>query len=124
MNTEPIIARTPWEPSAEVELFPLPAWMERGLCAEIGDDFWFPEKGGSTLAAKRVCQSCPVIAECLEYAISNNERFGVWGGRSERERRDLMDARSTTCEGCGHDFTNLRALGSHKRFCKARQVAE
>ena len=123
MNGYSIRVRTPWEPSASVELFAIPSWMDQAICSQVDPDAHFPEKGGSTLAAKKVCQSCPVIAECLEYAISNNERFGVWGGRSERERRDLMDARSTTCEGCGHDFTNLRALGSHKRFCKARQVA-
>jgi WhiB family transcriptional regulator, redox-sensing transcriptional regulator len=50
---------------------------------------FFPEKGGSTREAKRVCTTCPVRAECLEYALGNDERFGIWGGLSERERRRL-----------------------------------
>ena len=39
--------------------------------------------------AKRICQGCEVRAECLEYALANDERFGLWGGLSERERRKL-----------------------------------
>ena len=49
----------------------------------------FPEKGGSTRDAKRVCTGCTVRAECLEFALANDERFGIWGGLSERERRRL-----------------------------------
>jgi WhiB family transcriptional regulator, redox-sensing transcriptional regulator len=49
----------------------------------------FPEKGGSTREAKRVCLSCEVRSECLEYALAHDERFGIWGGLSERERRRL-----------------------------------
>src|SRR6266511_746616 len=40
-------------------------------------------------AAKRICQTCVVQVECLEYALANDERFGIWGGMSERERRRL-----------------------------------
>ena len=47
------------------------------------------EKGGSTREAKRVCLSCDVRSECLEYALAHDERFGIWGGLSERERRRL-----------------------------------
>lgn len=64
-------------------------WRSRGVCAQVGGDTWFPERGGSTTEAKKVCQGCPVKDECLEWAISNDERFGVWGGVSERERRVL-----------------------------------
>ena len=49
----------------------------------------FPEKGGSTREAKKVCLSCDVRVECLEYALGQDERFGIWGGLSERERRRL-----------------------------------
>jgi WhiB family redox-sensing transcriptional regulator len=65
------------------------SWQDRAVCAEIGGDFWFPEKGGSTREPKQVCRACPVRAECLEYALEHDERFGVWGGLSERERRRL-----------------------------------
>ena len=62
-------------------------WQERALCAQTDPEAFFPEKGGSTREAKRVCLSCEVRAECLEYALENDERFGIWGGLSERERR-------------------------------------
>lgn len=65
------------------------AWQAEALCAQTDPEAFFPEKGGSTRDAKRVCQTCPVRTECLEYALANDERFGIWGGLSERERRKL-----------------------------------
>ena len=67
-------------------------WQERALCAQTDPEAFFPEKGGSTREAKRVCLSCDVRGDCLEYALANDERFGIWGGLSERERRRLKKA--------------------------------
>jgi WhiB family redox-sensing transcriptional regulator len=64
-------------------------WQERALCAQTDPEAFFPEKGGSTREAKRICQGCEVRDECLEYALMHDERFGIWGGLSERERRKL-----------------------------------
>ena len=64
-------------------------WQERALCAQTDPEAFFPEKGGSTREAKRVCLTCDVRDECLEYALLKDERFGIWGGLSERERRKL-----------------------------------
>ena len=71
-------------------IFGLPdeqSWQERSLCAQTDPEAFFPEKGGSTREAKKICVGCEVRAECLEYALQNDERFGIWGGLSERERR-------------------------------------
>jgi WhiB family redox-sensing transcriptional regulator len=65
------------------------AWQGDALCAQTDPEAFFPEKGGSTRDAKRICASCDVRAQCLEYALQNDERFGIWGGLSERERRKL-----------------------------------
>ncbi len=65
------------------------AWQADALCAQTDPESFFPEKGGSTRDAKRICESCEVAAQCLEYALANDERFGIWGGLSERERRRL-----------------------------------
>ncbi len=65
------------------------SWQEQALCAETDPEAFFPEKGGSTREAKKICTGCEVKAECLEYALANDERFGIWGGLSERERRRL-----------------------------------
>jgi len=65
------------------------AWQDNALCAQTDPEAFFPEKGGSTREAKKVCRTCDVRAECLEYALEHDERFGIWGGLSERERRRL-----------------------------------
>lgn len=65
------------------------AWQAEALCAQTDPEAFFPEKGGSTREAKRVCLNCTVRAECLAYALAHDERFGIWGGLSERERRKL-----------------------------------
>jgi WhiB family redox-sensing transcriptional regulator len=66
-------------------------WQHKALCAQVDPDLHFPDKGESAAPAKRVCRSCEVRAECLEYALSHEDmaRRGVWGGMSERERRRL-----------------------------------
>jgi WhiB family redox-sensing transcriptional regulator len=65
------------------------AWQSDSLCAQTDPEAFFPEKGGSTRDAKKICASCEVRNMCLEYALENDERFGIWGGLSERERRKL-----------------------------------
>ena len=93
---EPIAIDLLKEPRAVVE--PLgeaaeePDWQERALCAQTDPEAFFPEKGGSTREAKRICSGCEVRAECLDYALAHDERFGIWGGLSERERRRLRRA--------------------------------
>ena len=71
-------------------------WRLDALCAETDPEAFFPDKGGSTRDAKRVCAGCPVRAECLEFALASDERFGIWGGLSERERRRVRLQRRTS----------------------------
>jgi WhiB family redox-sensing transcriptional regulator len=70
------------------------SWQTDALCAQTDPEAFFPEKGGSTRDAKRICTGCTVRGECLEYALQNDERFGIWGGLSERERRKLRRERT------------------------------
>jgi len=69
-------------------------WQERANCLGVDPDLFFPERGASTREAKAVCGSCEVRAECLEYALDHAEKFGIWGGLSERERRRLRRQRA------------------------------
>lgn len=62
-------------------------WRQRALCAQTDPEVFFPEKGGSTKDAKLVCARCEVREQCLRWALEHDERFGIWGGLSERERR-------------------------------------
>jgi WhiB family redox-sensing transcriptional regulator len=64
-------------------------WEEAALCAQVDPEIFFPEKGGTTRPAKRICLSCEVRQDCLESALKRDERFGIWGGYSERERRRM-----------------------------------
>lgn len=64
-------------------------WVDDALCSQTDPEAFFPEKGGSTAYAKRICGMCSASEECLRYALDHDERFGVWGGTSERERRAL-----------------------------------
>ncbi len=70
-------------------------WQDAALCAEVGGDMFYPEKGEPSAPAKRVCRACVVRAECLDDALEHEERFGGWGGYSERERRRLRRERTT-----------------------------
>jgi hypothetical protein len=65
------------------------SWHADALCAQVDTELWFPGKGGDVRPAKRVCAACPVRVECLDYALTTQQRFGIWGGVSERDRRKL-----------------------------------
>src|ERR1700739_605766 len=65
----------------------------------VDPDLFFPERGASTREAKEVCRGCVVREDCLEYALANGEKFGIWGGLSERERRKIR--RRGALEGRG-----------------------
>jgi WhiB family redox-sensing transcriptional regulator len=64
-------------------------WKLDGVCRTIDPDLWFPDAPQTGAVAKRVCRSCPVIKECLQYALDNNEMYGVWGGMGNSERKSL-----------------------------------
>lgn len=100
---------------------PAEDWKSRGLCAQTDPEAFFPEKGGSTKEAKRICGGCEVRAECLQYAIDNDERFGVWGGLSEKERRGLRrgptSSRGTVfCRIC-NTRVSVKPDGPIPQFC-------
>jgi WhiB family redox-sensing transcriptional regulator len=84
----------PPPPDTERERFqPFDAqpWADYALCTQTDPELFFPEKGGSTREAKSICAACTVRAECLMFALEHRERFGIWGGMSERARRRLMN---------------------------------
>lgn len=66
-----------------------PEWFDSGLCAQTDPELFFPEKGASNAAGKRICRACPFTAECLAWALETDQRHGIWGGLSETERRPL-----------------------------------
>lgn len=75
------------------------AWQDLANCLGVDPDLFFPERGASTREAKEVCRGCVVKGDCLEYALANSEKFGIWGGMSERERRRIRRQRALAREG-------------------------
>jgi WhiB family transcriptional regulator, redox-sensing transcriptional regulator len=68
-------------------------WMADGKCREVPPAVFFPSDGLGVQEAQRICADCPVSDTCLEYALANRIDHGVWGGRSERERRRILRRR-------------------------------
>ncbi len=68
-------------------------WQDGANCTGANANLFFPERGASTRAAKSICRECRVREDCLEFAISTGEKFGIWGGMSERERRRVRKER-------------------------------
>jgi WhiB family redox-sensing transcriptional regulator len=75
----------------------VPEWMLAGLCRQVDPDLFYPEDVTGALrcsTAQRICAGCPVKGECLDYALSHDERYGVWGGMSANARRKLVNGGS------------------------------
>lgn len=69
------------------------AWEQRGLCSQTDPELFFPTHGGIPHKAKAICARCPVREPCLDRAIEIDDREGVWGGLTYRERRKVMRRR-------------------------------
>lgn len=65
------------------------AWRLDARCAEVSPEPWFPPKGDPAKDARAMCASCDVAAQCLQFALDNNEQYGIWGGTSPRQRAAL-----------------------------------
>jgi WhiB family redox-sensing transcriptional regulator len=67
-------------------------WADHAACRGVDPDLFFPGQGEDTRRAKAICARCPVQTFCLNEALANREKFGIWGGLSERERRRIRRA--------------------------------
>jgi WhiB family redox-sensing transcriptional regulator len=78
-----------------IDAFGPPEWTKLARCSEVDPELFFPERGDAfgPGKAKRICNSCEVKVECLQYSLDNNEQFGVWGGLGENDRRRLRRKR-------------------------------
>ncbi|TXH18582.1 MAG: WhiB family transcriptional regulator [Mycobacterium sp.] len=74
------------------------SWQDYAVCNQSDPEAFFPEKGGSTKQAKSVCRRCSVTEECLQYALKYRETYGIWGGKSEQQRREILKEISDMAE--------------------------
>ena len=83
------------DPSAAPVTVDLDGWRQHAACDGLDPDLFFPSRGDTfgVREAKAVCALCFVREACLEYALDNGEAWGIWGGKSERERRRMRTSR-------------------------------
>lgn len=107
------------------------SWMLGAPCAGTDVEAFFPEVGGSAKAAKRICAGCDIRERCLQYAVERDERHGVWGGLSARERHRLrrgeivefkpppvkQPREQVVCRYCGDPILSGHFLS---RYCSER----
>lgn len=64
-------------------------WQELSSCRGVEPEVFFPVSEDDAWRAKEICGVCPVKAECLVFSLQNRERYGVWGGVTEKERIEM-----------------------------------
>jgi WhiB family redox-sensing transcriptional regulator len=69
------------------------AWRQKAACRGVDPDIFYPVSEEDAEEARSICRSCPVLEPCLDWALANRERDGVWGGATERERRRMIRQR-------------------------------
>jgi WhiB family redox-sensing transcriptional regulator len=101
------------------DLINRPAWMDDANCKGMDPELFFPGRGRPTDEIKDVCRRCDVQAECLVYAMQLGEKHGIWGGKSERERRALRrqypaDGRETVDKRGDAECGTIRGYWQHR----------
>ncbi|GAC1517751.1 MAG: hypothetical protein NVS1B12_05640 [Acidimicrobiales bacterium] len=69
------------------------SWRQTAACRGVDPDIFYPASDEEAEVAKSICAQCNARQTCLEYALANRERDGVWGGATEKERRRLLRQR-------------------------------
>ena len=69
---------------------PRQKWHSKRNCANVSKEIFFPTVKGQAKKAIAICMACSVRDECLKYALDNNIEFGIWGGKTEKERKKLV----------------------------------
>ena len=69
------------------------AWRQHAACRGVDPDIFYPVSEEEAEEAKAICNACAACETCLEFALGNRERDGVWGGATERERRRMIRQR-------------------------------
>lgn len=72
-----------------------PDWMDRALCADADPEGFYPVSGPPSNHVLDLCRACPARAACLDYALTNHEAFGVWGGLGPEARQRLQRGKAT-----------------------------
>ena len=106
---------------------PAEGWREQAACKGTDPAIWFPERGigaRESAAIKAICEGCPVRVDCLTTALDDAEKFGFFGGASERERRVMRrDWPRRACEFCRKPIPHEPASGVSAPVCETCAAA-
>ena len=70
------------------------AWSDQAACRGTDTEIFYPANAEEEAEALSICATCPVRAQCLEYAIHNRETYGIWGGATPEQRRRMRRERA------------------------------
>lgn len=84
-------------------------WQARGLCRGVEPEVFFPISEEDSARAKEICAACSVREQCLAFSLTNRERYGVWGGVTEKERQQMF--RRGTAQRILAETRKLTAVG-------------
>lgn len=131
------------EPVVSLDLYDRPVydppgdWRTSAACRGVDPNLFHPERGepaSACNAAKAVCNTCPSAQPCLIYALSNLEKYGVWGGLDTKERREAVKVlgRMRVCPECTTvfyvpwrpGFMSIYCSDDCRRIIHARNQAE
>lgn len=107
-------------------------WMAEGACRTEEPDIFFPgrKEADKVKKAKEICAGCPVSAQCLEWALYHNEREGIWGGVSARQRKAMRREAAANndvvliCEECGTEYRGVFRSRLCSEACRAERRRE
>jgi len=85
------------------EFLETPDWYKRAACKGLTATF-YAELGDNCVTAKHICRGCPVKTECADHAMATNEKHGLWGGLTPKERLNTKRDLRRECLTCGGDF--------------------
>jgi WhiB family redox-sensing transcriptional regulator len=95
------------------------SWHENAACRKVSPDLFFPEGATNIDAAKALCQSCEVRPDCLDFALTTGQEYGIWGGLEPSERKRRKKYLVVACNRCGRTFVWPIEGGQRPRFCSA-----
>jgi WhiB family redox-sensing transcriptional regulator len=101
-----------------------PEWVDEAACTSTDPDLFFPTQGGDTRSAqlaKAICAECPVLAQCLAYAVEDPSVVGIWGGTTLLDRQRIRRDKGLARVGGG---TTVRCRNGHARSPEDRGGCE
>ena len=97
-------------------------WLPEALCSQTDPEIFFPEKGEPGRTAREICFKCPVIHDCLQWAIDNREMHGIWGGLSPVDRKIMGNAKSPTQVPPAHETWHGTKAGARRHYREGTRI--